>query len=193
MKRILFIVGKTSSGKDTVAGYLADKYGISGVCSNTTRPKREYEKDGVEHYFVTQEEMDKLKSDPEMIAYTKFPLTGYEYCATAKQLPDGKVFTYIIDPAGIEYFRENCSAKIEWVSIYVDLSEELIVERSGVRGDKKAELETRLEGERESFDTYKRNCLWDYLIDNSGSVDDLKDLVDNIMHTLGIKTLMEMK
>ena len=39
-KKILFIVGKTSSGKDTVANYLSEKYDIPMVVSYTTRLKK---------------------------------------------------------------------------------------------------------------------------------------------------------
>ena len=42
-KTIIAVIGKTSSGKDTVAKVLNEKYGIPSVVSMTTRPKREYE------------------------------------------------------------------------------------------------------------------------------------------------------
>ena len=41
-KTIIAVIGKTSSGKDTVAKVLNEKYGIPSVVSMTTRPKREY-------------------------------------------------------------------------------------------------------------------------------------------------------
>jgi len=43
------LIGKTSSGKDTVARYIKDAYGINQVVSYTTRPKRPCETNGVEH------------------------------------------------------------------------------------------------------------------------------------------------
>ena len=41
---IIAIVGKTSSGKDTAAKYLHDKYGLDMVVSHTTRPMRTHMK-----------------------------------------------------------------------------------------------------------------------------------------------------
>jgi len=79
---IYAIVGKTSSGKDTIAKHLSWRWNIPIVCSATTRPMRKYETNGKEHWFVTKEKMAELKNSPHVIAYTKMPYTGIEYAAT---------------------------------------------------------------------------------------------------------------
>lgn len=40
MVTVICIIGKTSTGKDTIAKYLESKYGASPVVSYTTRPAR---------------------------------------------------------------------------------------------------------------------------------------------------------
>ena len=44
---IIALEGKTASGKDSVAKFIEASYGIKQVVSYTTRPKRDYEKDGI--------------------------------------------------------------------------------------------------------------------------------------------------
>ncbi len=62
MKDIIFIMGKSSSGKDTVyRRLLADReLGLSGVVPYTTRPARSGEKEGVEYHFVTDGKAQEL-------------------------------------------------------------------------------------------------------------------------------------
>ena len=58
MKTIICIVGKTGTGKDTIAKYLYNKYGIDAICSYTTREKRDYETDGKNR---NKEEADRCR------------------------------------------------------------------------------------------------------------------------------------
>lgn len=67
---IICIVGKTSSGKDSVAKIANKLFNLNMVVSYTTRPKRSYETDGVEHYFISKERMKEIKENDTMIAYT---------------------------------------------------------------------------------------------------------------------------
>ena len=57
---IIAIVGKTSSGKDSLAKYIKEYYDIPAIVSYTTRPKRESETNGIEHWFISKEEMAEL-------------------------------------------------------------------------------------------------------------------------------------
>ena len=79
MKTIICIVGKTSSGKDTITRHIMEKFGLGMVCSYATRPMREGEVNGREHYFVTKEQMKELLKTEHVIAYTKSEKTGVEY------------------------------------------------------------------------------------------------------------------
>lgn len=180
-KKIIFVVGKTSSGKDTVAKYIKERYNIPMICSYTTRGMRDYEEDGVQHYFISKERMQEILDNEKVIAYVKFPKTEIEYCATLDSIKSDKV-VYIIDPNGIEWFKNNgCIADSDFFSIYVDLPEDIILQRAKGRGDKIEDIETRLDSEREVFDNFKNSKGYDYFIDNSGSYEDLIKQVDEIM------------
>ena len=59
--KVLALCGKSASGKDT---YLKEimklsQYPLHEIISCTTRPPRDYEADGVNYYFLTNEEFAK--------------------------------------------------------------------------------------------------------------------------------------
>ena len=54
MGKIYYMMGKSSSGKDTLYKEVRQRCPeLKTVTLYTTRPKREGEKDGVEYFFVT--------------------------------------------------------------------------------------------------------------------------------------------
>ena len=184
MITILALVGKTSSGKDTIARYLKERYDIPCVVSHTDRPMRTGEKNGREHWFVTPEEMDAIVADKDnLLAYTQFPQTGYRYCATTASLDICGWFTYIINPDGIAWMEEH-RQDIYVIPIYVDLDEDTIRERARLRGDNAEAVEARLNSEREQFDSYKENQTWDYCIRTNRSVSEVMEDVDVIIKQL---------
>lgn len=69
MGYIFCLMGKSSSGKDTVyRRLLADAgLGLKRMVTGTTRPIREGESDGVEYYFYTDEELEKLREAGKII------------------------------------------------------------------------------------------------------------------------------
>lgn len=68
MGKIYCVMGKSSSGKDTVYKKLKEQYkGFRLIVPYTTRPIREGEKDGVEYYFVDPEQFRAMKEDGKVI------------------------------------------------------------------------------------------------------------------------------
>ena len=68
MGKIYCVIGKSSSGKDTVYKKLKEQYKeFRLIVPYTTRPIREGEKDGVEYYFVDPEQFRAMKEDGKVI------------------------------------------------------------------------------------------------------------------------------
>ena len=68
MGKIYCVMGKSSSGKDTVYKKLKEHYKeFRLIVPYTTRPIREGEKDGVEYYFVDPEQFRAMKEDGKVI------------------------------------------------------------------------------------------------------------------------------
>ena len=68
MGKIFYIMGKSSSGKDTIYKRLSEAMPeLRTVIPYTTRPIREGEKDGVEYYFVGEDRLKEMRDAGRVI------------------------------------------------------------------------------------------------------------------------------
>ena len=69
MGKIYCLLGKSSSGKDTLFKMLLEESGLSlkTIVPYTTRPIRVGEQEGVEYHFVTEETQKKLEAEGKII------------------------------------------------------------------------------------------------------------------------------
>ena len=69
MAKIFFMLGKSCSGKDTIFKKLKEdrELKLNTVTGYTTRPMREGEINGVEYFFVNNEELEALKNQGKVI------------------------------------------------------------------------------------------------------------------------------
>lgn len=71
MGKIFYLMGKSSSGKDTIyRKILKDgRVKLNKIVLYTTRPIREGEREGVQYYFTDREQFDKLLADGKVVEY----------------------------------------------------------------------------------------------------------------------------
>ena len=69
MGKIFFILGKSSSGKDTIFQKIKEnnELNLKTVVGYTTRPMRENEVDGAEYFFVDRDRLEELKNEDKVI------------------------------------------------------------------------------------------------------------------------------
>ncbi len=69
MGKIIYLMGKSSSGKDTIFKRLLSNtsLGLKTIVPYTTRPIRSGEKDGLEYFFTDEEGYQKLKLEGRII------------------------------------------------------------------------------------------------------------------------------
>ena len=69
MGKIYCVLGKSSSGKDTLFKMLLEESGLAlkTIVPYTTRPIRVGEQEGVEYHFVTEETQKKLEAEGKII------------------------------------------------------------------------------------------------------------------------------
>jgi len=74
MGKIYCIMGKSSTGKDTIFKMLLDKKDmrLERIVSYTTRPIRSNEVEGDEYHFVSEEEKDRLLEEGKVIEIRKY-------------------------------------------------------------------------------------------------------------------------
>lgn len=158
-KPLFLFVGKSASGKSTIANLLEQKYGYKQVQSYTTRPPRYDGESG--HIFVTKEEFDNLG---ELAAYTLY--NDNEYGTTFQQLEECDI--YVIDIPGVETLLQKDKIKRPICVIYFDTTVRTRINRMVERGASDMEIVSRLYNDEE-YDWEKKldSLIWHYTkIDN---------------------------
>ncbi|MCC6485585.1 MAG: guanylate kinase [Armatimonadetes bacterium] len=80
------VSGPSGVGKDTLLDrFLADFAGVTRLITCTTRPKRETETDGIDYFFVTQKEFDRMRESQMLLESAE--VYGYSY-GSPKQYVD---------------------------------------------------------------------------------------------------------
>ncbi len=100
MGKIFSIIGKSSTGKDTIYKRLLDNKdnSLNRIVLYTTRPIREGEIDGVEYHFVDVNTLEKLKAENKIIesrCYHTIHGDWYYFMAKDSQI-DLKNMDYLI-------------------------------------------------------------------------------------------------
>lgn len=69
MGKIFCLMGKSSSGKDTIFKEISDdkELDLKPIISYTTRPKRINENNGVEYFFINKDDLERLERENKVI------------------------------------------------------------------------------------------------------------------------------
>lgn len=172
-RKIFCLIGSSGSGKSTIARVLSTNH-CPELISHTTREPRVNEKDGVNYYFITEEEYNKLAW------VEKETYCGKRYGSAVNEvlgkLADNDSVCVAVTYKGYESYLKffNGWQNVKVISIFVDGgSEETLIERLTKRGDKKEDIRKRVEKYRIEQEDFKSKHF-DMIFDNTGSVDDIK-------------------
>ena len=122
---VVTLSGVTGSGKSFLKKEIQKRLNLDNQIIYTTRPIRMGEKNGVDKFFVTDEEFDKLENENKIIV--TFEFLGYRYGYETKQIKSDKnsiielhytviynlkketdkVFSIYIIPKDIEIAKQN--------------------------------------------------------------------------------------
>lgn len=173
MEKIILLVGESGVGKTTISEHL-DSHGYGSVQSYTTRPKRFPGETG--HIFVSDEEMDILEKDA--CAYTVFD--KHRYCATNSLVDGDGICVYIIDPAGVEYFRKAYKGKKIPVVVKLEASNKVRYKRMRRRGDSPEAARQRIVHDVKAFKDL--SCV-DYRINAAGNINNIVAEIEHIIES----------
>ncbi|MPY50250.1 guanylate kinase [Streptomyces acidicola] len=145
--RLTVLSGPSGVGKSTVVAHMRKEYPEVWLSvSATTRKPRPGEKHGVQYFFVTDDEMDKLIANGELLEWAEFAGNRYgtPRRAVLERLEAGEPVLLEIDLQGARQVRESM-AEAQLVFLAPPSWEELVRRLTG-RGTEPPEvIERRLE------------------------------------------------
>ncbi|MCR4781699.1 MAG: guanylate kinase [Lachnospiraceae bacterium] len=127
MKRVYLMMGKSSSGKDSIYREVLrnNHIGLKPVISYTTRPIRENEKNGKQYFFVSEAERDRLMAEGKVLEirnyntamglWSYFTVDDEYWEEDSPHIMIGTLDTY-------ESLKKNCT-DCEIIPIYIEVED----------------------------------------------------------------------
>ena len=150
---IIVLVGKTASGKTTVANELCKNHGYKRIITYTTRPMRENEVQDVDYHFFSDEQFNKMVENNEFTEYKRYNTAhgvwSYGSVVTSEQESSDDCYVIILTPQGLRDLSKKIS---RYIAFYLDVSLESQLERLKKRGDEEQQIIKRLKNDAKDFE-----------------------------------------
>jgi guanylate kinase len=171
---VVVIEGPSGVGKDSVITGLINKYPdkFEKIISVTTRPMRDYEKQGYPYIFVTDEQFDSMLKSGDVFEHTLRHGTkrGMSKKYILEIISQNKIPLKDCDIYGVRALRNEFKNVL---TFFITAEKSEIRSRMIKRGDKPEDIEMRLN----DYDRYIGQAkYYDYVIENK----DLDKTIDKI-------------
>ena len=183
----IIICGMSGSGKDFSRDYLISQYNLHSLLSYTTRPMRLGETDGIQYYFISEDEfveMDSYGKIAEARNYSTLidnkPKMWY-YGLSHKELAKDN-WVGIID---LKVCNNIKKAYPETIVIHIHTDDNIREARARLRGSfDEVEWKRRLITDSKDFPEKEVTKVCDYFITNNLGEKELKQSLDELMYIL---------
>ena len=181
-KKLFCLMGYMAVGKDTIQKEVLKYFDgkVQPVVSTTTRPMRPGEQEGVEYYFISDEEFFRLGGEQAFaetrIYHTKVQENGVEKDAIWKygiermELEKNDYLITIVDAEGFKELKEYIG-RMRIVPIFISTPIEEIKQRALKRGDLEAEVDRRIASDIERFRDFKVKTVFPIVYNHEGDLD----------------------
>lgn len=187
MKKIIVLLGASATGKDTVVKHISEKYSIPIAVSYTTRPMRSNETQGVEYYFISDDEMHEKFKNGEVIEHTSYYIqsedVSYTYANVTSEFEKGDYILTILNPHGLYQFKQSLY-KDNLVSIMLNCDDRVRLIRSLNRDENVNVKEVLDRAIRDELDFIERRPKTDYETDTNKPLEEVFDDIDKIIEEI---------
>ena len=165
--KLFCVVGKSCSGKSTILREVLSKLDIPVLISNTTRPPRDGEIDGVDYNFVTMSTFDMDYKNEDILEYDVFRIdslkqTWVYYTKKSDLLLPNTSQIKIVSPTGLAQLMSHKELKDNIVSIYIDCPDRLRQKRYLSRSTSPDSMNDRFRRDEKTFE----HLFTDYMVNN---------------------------
>lgn len=187
MKKIIVLLGASATGKDTVVKHISEKYSIPIAVSYTTRPMRSNETQGVEYYFISDDEMHEKFKNGEVIEHTSYYIqsedVSYTYANVTSEFEKGDYILTILNPHGLYQFKQSLY-KDNLVSIMLNCDDRVRLVRSLNRDENVNVKEVLDRAIRDELDFIERRPKTDYETDTNKPLEEVFNDIDKIIENI---------
>lgn len=187
MKKIIVLLGASATGKDTVAKHISEKYNIPMAISYTTRPMRSNETQGVEYYFISDDEMHEKFKNGEIIEHTSYYIqsedVSYTYANVVGEFEKRDYVLTILNPHGLYQFNKS-QYKDSLVSIMLNCDDRVRLVRSLNRDENVNVNEVLDRFRRDELDFIERRPKTDYEIDTNKPLEEVFNNIDKVIENI---------
>ena len=170
--KILAIMGKAGSGKDTILNEIISKGVIPNavpIVSCTTRPKRDYEKNHKDYHFLTEEEFSQAILNNEMLEAKIF--NNWCYGTRFTDLSADKINIGVYNPEGVIDFALDNNIDLCVFYILATDKTRMLRQLNREKDPDVHEIVRRFSTDEADFDIENlksiiQNCPYFYTIDN---------------------------
>jgi len=178
---LIVISGPSGIGKDTVVdGLKARNLPFHFVITATTRAPRDYEVPGVDYFFYSPEEFEKMIAEDELLehAWVYSAYKGVPKSQVREALESGEDVVMRLDVQGAQTVRKLCPEAI-LVFLTANTKEEWLYRLRERRSETDEELQLRIDTARAEFETLD---IFDYIVVNEqDKLDDTLDVIESII------------
>lgn len=170
MYKIYAFIGKSASGKDTIVQELIKRNNsFHGIVSSTTRPKRDYEIDKKDYYFVTEEQMVNLINDDKMLEVSIF--NNWIYGTNLDALDKEKVNIGVLNIQGIHSLMERDDIELRVFYVQASDKNRLMRQLSRENEPNIEEIIRRYQTDKTDFSEYNTSDIFYTAIENNNTED----------------------
>lgn len=179
---LICILGVSWAWKNTMLRLLLENHkDFMQALSTKTRPLRVWEKNGVDYYYLTDDEFHEAIDNNEFLEYAQVHekyLYGTNKQEINKMLQNGRVILKEIDVQWLENIIKNhADMRQKMFSIFLNLSDATMIKRITARTTiSEDDLQNRLKSALWERDVAKKYC--DIILSWEGSIDEVYQRVD---------------